>query len=129
MSRIDEACRQAVLGKLAVRDIANWVAAFAISESEFRILWRLYATDAAMRRKLPANELDQAALAADLVMSPAQVSALVDRLRQANHIATAPADDRRRQVWQLTVAGRELLQDVVDAVAADSTANLGREAA
>lgn len=129
MSRIDAACRRAVLGKLALQDIANWVAGFSISESEFRILWRLNGTDAAMTGKFPAEELDQAALASDLVMSPAQVSALVDRLRRANHIATAPADDRRRQVWQLTAVGRELLQAIVAAVAADSSASRGKEAA
>jgi DNA-binding MarR family transcriptional regulator len=129
VARIDEACRRAVLGKLAVRDIAGWVAAFAISESEFRVLWRLHAADGAECSKRPADDLDQAALAAHLAVSPAQVSTVVDRLRHAGHIAAAPADDRRRQVWRLTPSGRELLQNIVAAVAAASSTNRGKEAA
>jgi DNA-binding MarR family transcriptional regulator len=127
--RIDDACRRAVLGKLAVRDIAGWVAAFAISESEFRILWRLHTSESAERPTRRAEDLDQAALAAHLAVSPAQVSAVVDRLRQANHIAAAPADDRRRQVWRLTPAGQDLLHRIVAAVAAAPIVGGAKEAA
>jgi DNA-binding MarR family transcriptional regulator len=127
--RIDEACRRAVLGKLAVRDVAGWVAEHGISETEFRVLWRLLTGEDAAGHQGHTKELDQTDLAAELAVSPAQVSAVVDRLRQANRIAAAPTADRRRQMWRLTPAGRDLLHTIVMAVASAPAAQRDKEAA
>jgi DNA-binding MarR family transcriptional regulator len=127
--RIDAACRRAVLGKLAVRDIASWIAAFGVSETEFRVLWRLLTAENAARPVDSTPCLDQADLAHDLAVSPAQVSAVVDRLRRANLIAAAPIEDRRRQVWRLSAAGHELLSTIVAAVASAPAGSSAKEAA
>jgi DNA-binding MarR family transcriptional regulator len=128
VTRIDDACRRAVSGKVAARDIAGWASPFGISETDFRVLWRLFTAEAGARPLRAGPELDQAELAAELAVSPAQVSAVVDRLRQANVIAAVPTEDRRRQVWRLAPAGRELLDAVVAAVAS-TPASCGKEAA
>jgi DNA-binding MarR family transcriptional regulator len=129
VARIEKACRRAVLGKLAMRDIAAWVAKFDLSETEFRVLWLLYSADDEGRPPLDRQELDQADVAKTLAVSAAQVSAVVDRLRQAGRIATAPTPDRRRQVWCLTSGGRELLQTIISAVALSPAALRDKEAA
>jgi DNA-binding MarR family transcriptional regulator len=118
-----------VLGKLAVRDIASWIAAFGVSETEFRVLWRLLTAENAARPVDSTPCLDQADLAHDLAVSPAQVSAVVDRLRRANLIAAAPIEDRRRQVWRLSAAGHELLSTIVAAVASAPAGSSAKEAA
>jgi DNA-binding MarR family transcriptional regulator len=129
-SRIEQACRRAVLGKLAVRDIARWVSAFGVSEIEFRLLWLLFTTAESPAANGDAD-LDQGALATQLAVSPAQVSAVVDRLRAAGRVVSVvPADDRRRQLWLLTPAGRELVLNVAAAVDALPPAGpAGKEAA
>ncbi len=116
------------MGRLALRDIAAWVAAFGLSEIEFRLLWQLSTTANANEADA---ELDQAALATRLAVSPAQVSAVVDRLRGAGRvIGVVPVGDRRRQLWLLTPTGRELVERVVAAVdALPPTGPTGREAA
>src|SRR5262245_43643976 len=129
VTRIDQACRRAVLGKLAMRDIADWVGGAGLSEAEFRLLWLLFpAADHAALQGEPA--LDQTALAAALAVSPAQVSAVVDRLRAAGRITVTPPGGRRRQLWRLTPTGRELVLSVVAAVdALPPAGSAGKEAA
>ncbi len=75
LKRIDEACRRAVLGKLAVRDIAGWTSPFGMSEAEFRVLWRLSTAADGVPHSRPAQELDQAELAAELADTVTKVDA------------------------------------------------------
>lgn len=60
---------------------------------------------------------NQSELAENLAVSPAHVSGLVEDLRQQGLIeAFRPAEDRRRQVWQLTTAGRQQLDMALGAI-------------
>src|SRR5688500_16904617 len=79
VARIDVACRLAVAGKLALRDLAAWVRGYGVSEGEFRLLWLVLHGD---RENADCRRvLDQAELAMQLAVSPAQVSNVVERLR------------------------------------------------
>lgn len=112
--RIEQACHAAAAGKLAVRDIGEWLQGDSISEPEFRLLWLL----SRQGRGKGREALDQAQMAERLVVSPAQVSGAVERLRSAGLLERVEATgDRRRQVWQVTVSGEQLLQRIVDRVA------------
>jgi DNA-binding MarR family transcriptional regulator len=123
--RIDEACRLAGEGKLAVRRIAVWLRGSGINEPEFRLLWLL--TGAASSGDA-ALSLDQADLAEQLVVSPAQVSGAVERLRTLGLLERVDSQrDRRRQLWQVTNAGAALLGRIVNHVA-DSSSNRGAAA-
>lgn len=56
----------------------------------------------------------QRELATALSLSPAQVSGLVEELRQRTLLAShRPTSDRRQQRWRLTADGQRLLQEVV----------------
>jgi DNA-binding MarR family transcriptional regulator len=117
VQRIDAACRQAVAGKLALRDLAAWLRGHGATEGEFRLLWLLYHGEGhgACRRRA----FDQARLAEQLVVSPAQVSGMVERLRSAALIdRVRDGADRRRQLWRLAAAGDALVRAVVASVEA-----------
>ncbi len=116
VSRIETACRQAVAGKLAVRQLACWVDGLGVNETEFRLLWLLsFVAESPARR--PEAEFDQAELAVRLAVSAAQVSGVVERLRAAGFVERgADTGDRRRQLWQLAPAGRALVTSVIAAV-------------
>jgi DNA-binding MarR family transcriptional regulator len=115
IARIDAACRCTAAGKLAARDIAAWLRGFQVTEPEFRLLWLL--SQSGDRR--PGNAaFNQAELAELLVVSPAQVSGAVERLRSLEMLErTTDQRDRRRQHWRLTHGGRQLLSAVVASVA------------
>jgi DNA-binding MarR family transcriptional regulator len=115
VARIDAACQLAAGGKLAARDIAGWLRGFQVTEPEFRLLWLL--SQSVDGR--PGNAaFDQAELAELLVVSPAQVSGAVERLRSLGMLdRVADQRDRRRQLWRLADGGRELLAAVVASVA------------
>lgn len=114
--RIEAACRSAAEGKLAARTIAAWLDGLDISEPEFRLLWLLAG---AVDPSLTAASLDQAELAERLVVSPAQVSGAVERLRHMGLLERAANQgDRRRQLWRITAAGDALLRRIVNQVAA-----------
>lgn len=126
--RIDAACRQTAAGRLAARDLAEWVCEFGLSEAEFRLLWLLYRGEALGEPRTAASLkseqhpaeglLDQAKLAARLVVSTAQVSGVVERLQTWQLIAgVRDSGDRRRQMWRLTETGEALLQTVTRCVA------------
>lgn len=116
MERIDAACRSAAEGKLAARMIAAWLEGAEISEPEFRLLWLLAG---AADLSATAASMDQAELAEQLVVSPAQISGAVERLRDLGLLERAAnRGDRRRQLWRVTVAGDALLRRIVDQVAA-----------
>jgi DNA-binding MarR family transcriptional regulator len=58
--------------------------------------------------------ISQRELAAALSVSPAQISSVVERLRSRGLIeARRPVEDRRRQVWRLTVPGRRTFGQVL----------------
>jgi DNA-binding MarR family transcriptional regulator len=124
VTRIEAACRSAVAGKLAVRDLARWVAGFGVSETEFRLLWVLHhAAELAQKfessTRRPAAALAQTELASQLAASTAQVSAVVERLRAMGLVDhDVQTGDRRRQLWQLAPAGRALVAAIVAAVEA-----------
>ena len=60
---------------------------------------------------MPPSPLDQADLAEQLVVSPAQVSGAVERLRSLGLLERVDSQrDRRRQLWQVTGAGDALLR-------------------
>jgi DNA-binding MarR family transcriptional regulator len=122
--RIDAACRLAGEGKLAARRIAAWLAGAPVNEPEFRLLWLLAG---GLQPKAVTMPLDQADLAEQLVVSPAQVSGAVERLRSLGLLERMQHErDRRRQLWQVTNAGDELLRRIVNQVAGVSS---NREAA
>jgi DNA-binding MarR family transcriptional regulator len=114
IERINAACRLAAEGKLAVRRIATWLGGSEINEPEFRLLWLLAGTASADVSAVP---LDQADLAAQLVVSAAQVSGAVERLRSLGLVERIQHErDRRRQLWRVTGAGNALLRRIVDRV-------------
>lgn len=114
VERINAACRLAAEGKLAARRIAVWLGGSEINEPEFRLLWLLAGTASADVSAVP---LDQADLAEQLVVSPAQVSGAVERLRSLGLVERLQHQrDRRRQLWRVTDAGEALLQRIVERV-------------
>jgi DNA-binding MarR family transcriptional regulator len=113
--QVDAACRQAIVGKLACRDIAAWLRGSQINEPEFRLLWLL----AGNGNGAAECSLDQADLAERLVVSPAQVSGGVERLRNLGLLERVQHErDRRRQLWRVTDAAGELLGQIVSQVGA-----------
>jgi DNA-binding MarR family transcriptional regulator len=116
VARVDAACRRVTDGKLAARDLIRWLATAGVSESEFRLLWALFQC---------CGTPDQADLAAQLAVSAAQVSVVVERLQSDGLIVgTADPGDRRRQLWRLSPTGGTLVHAVLAQVAA-----AGKEAA
>lgn len=82
-----------------------------LSDSEFHLLWSFLPAS--------ASAASQNDLAAWLGVSAAQVSSLVERLRKKGWITgQRTATDRRRQVWQLTPAGRAVVEAVSQAILA-----------
>ena len=112
--RVDAACRLAIAGKLACRDIAAWLRGSQINEPEFRLLWLL----AGSGNGAAEYSLDQADLAERLVVSPAQVSGAVERLRNLGLLERVQHErDRRRQLWRVTDAAGKLLGQIASQVA------------
>ena len=58
--------------------LAAWARSFDLSEPELQLLWCL--------RQEPGEGVDQTTIAQRLVFSPAQVSAMVERLRRQGWI-------------------------------------------
>jgi DNA-binding MarR family transcriptional regulator len=125
---LEQACTAAASGRRAARALSDWTKRFGLTEAEFQLLWRL--------RPTSMNGPNQSALAAALAFSPAQVSAVVERVRQRGLICErGAAGDRRRHHWQLSASGRELLDEMLAAVGSlrydgtppsDSSAGAGR---
>lgn len=104
---VDRACATAADGRRAARALANWCEPFHLSEPEFQVLWLLGGG---------ANGFDQTTLVRQLVYSPAQVSATVERLRIRGWIAQeSVASDRRRNLWRLTPAGSKAVVEMLSA--------------
>jgi DNA-binding MarR family transcriptional regulator len=102
-------CQTAIVGRRAVRKLTQWSERFELSESELQILSCLNGS--------VGPGVDQTRLAAGLALSPAQVSACVEKLRARGLIAHYEArGDRRRRLWQLSADGVAILQQIVNAV-------------
>jgi DNA-binding MarR family transcriptional regulator len=105
--RVDQACTAAANGRRAARALSEWTRGFGLTEAEFQLLWRL--------RLASADGLNQTALAGVVAFSPAQVSAVVEQLRQRSLIGERSAmGDRRRHHWQLTAEGLVLLNQMLE---------------
>lgn len=106
---IAELCRRVARGKAATREIRGWLGNAKVTEIEFRLLWLL--------RTASAVDLTQKQLATRLAVSTGQVSAVVERLRGHQWIEPwTPPEDRRRQCWQLTTLGQQVVSDIVGQV-------------
>jgi len=92
-------------GRRLRRWLAEHVAHWKLGDNEFLVLWLCDA-----QRN---SGLGQGELAAATGVSPAQMSSLVEGMRQRELIAVQRlAGDRRRQVWQITGTGQTLLGEV-----------------
>jgi len=101
--RLDTACLIIATGRSLARQLTVALGEHQLSEAEFRLLWRLYAYSADVHQRT----FEQSALAEPLGISPAQVSAIVEKLRRQEFISSvAHASDRRRRLWRLTAEGR-----------------------
>jgi DNA-binding MarR family transcriptional regulator len=103
--QVDRTCQVAIVGRRASRALAAWAKPFGLSEAELQLLWQL--------RSAASNGLDQTNLAKALAFSPAQISACVERLSAHAWIcARAASGDRRRNLWQLSERGWNLLDEM-----------------
>lgn len=109
-TRLDETCRIAIMGRRASRALAEWVGHCSLTEAEFLLLWCL--------RAKVSDGLDQTTLAGALALSPAQISASVEKLRVRGLLCVrSAARDRRRNEWRLTPAGGEVFEQLISALA------------
>jgi DNA-binding MarR family transcriptional regulator len=103
---VGRACSVAADGRRAARALGLWCARLTLSEPEFQVLWCL--------RNCEAGGFDQTMLARSLAYSAAQVSSTVERLRVRGWIAQqSPGGDRRRNLWHLSKAGREVVVEML----------------
>jgi DNA-binding MarR family transcriptional regulator len=78
-----------------------------ISDAHFWLLWYCHHAE--------ATGLDQSELANRTDSSHAQVSSLVEQLRQRDLMAgSRDPDDRRRQIWHTTPAGQAILEHIME---------------
>jgi len=120
--QIDATCQLIAAGRIAASQLAVLAKSSGLSEAEFRLLWLLHAVCSQHPTDLSSPLLDQKTMGEKLGLSAAQVSAVVERLRQATLIEGQPSHaDRRRNVWQLTTLGTTLLENSVTTFAATTT--------
>ena len=113
IQRIDRVCRCIATGRALARQLAAALRKHDYGETEFRLLWLLRERSDISA----AASTEQSALAEQLGISPAQVSAIVEKLRTQRAITpVTDRKDRRRQLWQLTASGREGFEAIVAAV-------------
>lgn len=116
----DALCAAVREGRGAARVLEGRVAAFGLSEVEFRLLRALQKARASnLASSAPGCESgacrDQTWLASHLAVSAAQISATVMKLQQTGLVeGRRPVANRRRQVWQLAAAGDALLRAVIE---------------
>ena len=107
-------CDSIAVGKRLARCLATALRDQPNNEADFRLLWLLSQTSNAADNQ----GIEQRKIADHLGLSPAQVSALVERVRVKNQIELVPCShDRRRQFWRLTEAGKNLFRTVCDELA------------
>jgi DNA-binding MarR family transcriptional regulator len=113
--QLEHVCQTAIDGRRAVRLLARWAERFQLSESELQILWCLCA--------VVGPGVDQTTLAAQLALSPPQVSVCVEKLRARGLIMNQEArGDRRRRLWQSSAKGNSVLEEIVQAAGASREA-------
>jgi DNA-binding MarR family transcriptional regulator len=99
--------RASAAGRALRRLLADEAAAVGLSDVELLVVW--------LCDEGPG--LAQVELAHEVGISPAQMSATVERLRQRGLIAVQrSALDRRRQVWRTTDGGRQALAALKPAI-------------
>jgi len=107
--RLEHLCQTAIDGRRAAHVLLRWAGRFQLGESELQILWRVCGT--------VGTGVDQTTLAAQLALSPPQVSACVEKLRARGLIVShEPQGDRRRRLWQSSANGSVLLREIVQAI-------------
>jgi DNA-binding MarR family transcriptional regulator len=93
--------------------LAEQVAAWGLTDQEFLVLWLCDDRSGAAQ--------GQGELAATLGASAAQMSGLVERLRQRDLLQVERVgNDRRRQAWRLSPTGKEILVAACQALVAGS---------
>lgn len=98
------------LDQLVRRALADALSQAQLSENEFLVLAAYEAHE---------NPPSQRELADRLAVSPAQISAIVERLRQRTWIdSQRDPHDRRRQQWSLTEAGVQVVHAAGEAITA-----------
>lgn len=96
------ACCQRLLRAGFNRRLSRW----DVSDHDFWVLW--------LCRRWTPQGIVQQELAVAVGVSAAQMSGLVERLRQQGLLAGSRDDgDRRRQYWRLTAAGEHLLAEIL----------------
>jgi len=109
LQHLDTICQRIADGRRWARLLASAVREYGMSEAEFRLLWLLC--------EVEQTRLEQSRLVERLRVSPAQVSALVEKLRLQQMITpVADGKDRRRKLWQLTVHGQTSFAAVITTV-------------
>ncbi len=102
-------CHRIADGRRLSRLLATAIRKHPLSEAEFRLLWML--------RETGQICVEQSTLVERLGLSPAQVSALVEKLRSKQVIAlVSDNSDRRRKRWRLTASGRAFFETVCASV-------------
>ncbi|WP_425618708.1 MarR family winged helix-turn-helix transcriptional regulator [Anatilimnocola sp. NA78] len=87
------------------QQLAEQIAGHELTDQEFLVLW--------LCDERPQARRGQGDLAEAVGASPAQMSGLVERLRRRNLLCFERLGrDRRRQVWQLTDDGQQLLTEL-----------------
>lgn len=127
MELIQSACQTGIAGRLAERALSAWVRDRGVTEAEFRVLWSLYHGEAAgaASDSHSVATADQSEFAAQLAVSTAQISAVVERLADRRLIASQidPAD-RRRRLWRLSEEGRSIVVRIIAGVQASADGRL-----
>ncbi|NOY43165.1 MAG: MarR family transcriptional regulator [Planctomycetes bacterium] len=120
---IDAACQMIATGRIVANQLAVHAKSFGLTEAEFRLLWLLRTICDQQSASRPPQLLNQKAMCERLGLSPAQISAVVERLRKEGLIVgQASATDRRQNVWQLTSSGQTLLETIVTKLASQPSA-------
>jgi len=99
-------------GRVLRDDLVGQLTRYGLTEAEFWLLWTCRQATAA---GVPDWQgIAQNELAAAMMVSPPQVSVLVERLRRKGLLqGERSPDDRRRQLWRLASGGQAMLQEIV----------------
>lgn len=108
-------CDRIAEGRHLARQLTVEVRKHGLTETEFRLLWLLRS----QQHNCAKPHAAQTELVKQLGVSAAQVSSLVEGLRQKQVIQPiAVAQDRRLQSWELTNEGRQTFEEFVARVSA-----------
>lgn len=115
-SWIERILAAGAIARAGRRQIADQAAGAELSDQEFLVLW--------LCEEAPACR-GQGELAELLGVSAAQMSNLVERLRRRELLKfERHVTDRRRQVWQLTAAGKSLLATICALLSAQTSVEI-----